>query len=94
MDKFVYENTEVTQKGGKKIVRKVSIKNGRATKTVTKYHRGKHIGTAKKQIHKKHVEMIRLGKFVKGLFNDCKCGKTRSRRKSSTFSTFSTFKKG
>jgi len=80
MDKFSYENTEVTQKGGKKIVRKVSIKNGRATKTVTKYHRGKHVGTAKKHIHQNHVEMIFSGKFVKGLFSDCKCGKTRSRK--------------
>jgi len=80
MDKFSYENTEVTQKGGKKIVRKVSIKNGRATKTVTKYHHGKHVGTAKKHIHKDHIAMIFSGKFVKGLFSDCKCGKTRSRR--------------
>ena len=85
MDKFSYENIEVTQKGGKKIVRKVSIKNGKAFKSVSKYHRGKHVGTAKKHIHKNHVEMIRLGKFVKGLFSDCKCGKTRIRKTSSTF---------
>lgn len=82
VDNFIYENTETTKRGGKKIVRKVSIKNGKAIKSVTKYHGGKHIGTAKKPIHKKHVEMIRLGKFVKGLFSDCKCGVTRKNRKS------------
>jgi hypothetical protein len=83
---FIYENTETTKVGGKKVVRKVSIKNGKAIKMVSKYHGGKHLGTAKKPIHKEHVEMIRLGKFVKGLFNDCKCGtnhkrKTRKNRK-------------
>ena len=83
---FMYENTEVTKIGGKKVVRKVTIKNGKAMKMVSKYHRGKHLGTSKKPIHKDHVEMIRLGKFVKGLFSDCKCGdnvkrKTRKNRK-------------
>jgi hypothetical protein len=78
---FTYENTETTKRGGKKIVRKVSIKNGKAIKSVSKYRGAKHIGTAKKPIHKQHVEMIRLGKFVKGLFSDCKCGVTRKHRK-------------
>lgn len=41
-DGFNYENTETkTQFGGKKIVRKVSIKNGKGYKSVTKYHKGK-----------------------------------------------------
>ena len=83
---FNYENTETTKVGGKKIVRKVSIKNGKGTKVVSKYHKGKHLGTIKKSIHKDHVQMISLGKFVKGLFSDCKCGtkmknKTRKNRK-------------
>ena len=83
---YFYENTEVKKVGGKKIVRKVSIKNGKAFKMVSKYHRGKHLGTVKKPIHKEHVEIITLGKFVNGLFGDCKCGqknksKTRKNRK-------------
>jgi hypothetical protein len=83
---FNYENTETTKVGGKKIVRKVSIKNGKGTKLVSKYHKGKHLGTIKKSIHKDHVQMISVGKFVKGLFSDCKCGtkmksKTRKNRK-------------
>lgn len=72
---FNYENIEITKVGGKKIVRKVTIKNGKGIKMVSKYHKGKHLGTAKKNIHKDHIEMICVGKFVKGLFNDCKCGK-------------------
>ena len=80
---YFYENIEVKKVGGKKIVRKVSIKNGKAFKMVSKYHRGKHLGTVKKPIHKEHVEMISLGKFVNGLFGDCKCGvskKTKTRK--------------
>ena len=85
-EKFNYENIEITKVGGKKIVRKVVIKNGKGTKLISKYHNGKHLGTAKKPIHKHHVEMICIGKFVKGLFSDCHCGsktknKTRKNRK-------------
>ena len=37
---FNYKNTEVkTMTGGSKIVRKVSIKNGKGYKSVTKYHK-------------------------------------------------------
>jgi hypothetical protein len=42
---YFYENTEVKKIGGKRIVRKVSIKNGKGVKMVSKYHRGKHLGT-------------------------------------------------
>ena len=41
---FNYQNTEVkAMTGGAKIVRKVSIKNGKGYKSVTKYHKGKKI---------------------------------------------------
>jgi hypothetical protein len=71
---FSYKNTEIkkNQKGGK-IVRNVSIKNGKGYKSVTKYHKGKKIGTAKKPIHKSHINLIKIGKFIPGLFSDCKC---------------------
>ena len=76
-----YTNIEVnhTQNGGK-IVRKVSIKNGKGYKSVTKYHKGKKIGTAKKPIHKDHINLIQIGKFVPGLFSDCS-KKTRRNKK-------------
>jgi hypothetical protein len=38
MDNFNYENTEVkTMTGGAKVVRKVSIKNGKGYKSISKY---------------------------------------------------------
>lgn len=69
---FNYENTETkTQFGGKKMVRRVSIKNGRGYKSVTKYHKGKKTSSIKKPIHKDHILTIRNGIFVPGLFIDC-----------------------
>lgn len=79
---FSYENTEVkSMSGGAKLVRKVSIKNGKGYKSVTKYRRGKKVSTAKKPIHSEHITLISIGKFIPGLFKDCKCGeKTRKKR--------------
>ena len=76
-----YKNVEVkhTQNGGK-IVRKVSIKNGKGYKSVTKYHKGKKNGTTKKPIHKDHINLIKMGKFIPGLFSDCS-KKTRRNKK-------------
>ena len=77
---YNYHNTEIkTHHGGKKIVRKVSIKHGKGYKSVTKYHQGKKISSIKKPIHKSHVEFIKLGKFIPGLFMDC-AGKNKTRR--------------
>ena len=81
---FNYQNTEVkTMTGGSKVVRKVSIKNGKGYKSVTKYHKGKKTGTIKKHIHKAHIELIQVGKFIPGLFLDCNCrekNKTQKRK--------------
>lgn len=74
-------HSEVFQSGGKKIVRKVSIKNGKGYKSVTKYHKGKKVGSVKKPIHHSHIILIESRKFVPGLFSDCKCRKTRKARK-------------
>jgi len=69
--KFHYLNKEVIHSGGKKIVRTVSIKNGKGYKTVTHSHHGKHKKTVKKRIHSDHMKMIQQRKFVPGLFKDC-----------------------
>jgi len=80
--KFNYHSNESKQMGGAKIMRKVSIRNGKGYKSITKYRNGKKIGTTKKHIHKDHVNLIKLGKFIPGLFSDCKCReKTRRKRK-------------
>jgi hypothetical protein len=46
LNNFYYDNIEVknNQLGGK-IVRKVSIKKGKGYKSISKYHRKKHVGT-------------------------------------------------
>ena len=82
VDNFNYQNKEVKiHKGGQKTVRKVSIKNGKGYKSVTKYHKGKKIGTSKKPIHHSHIGLIKIGKFIPGLFTDCNCTKkTRKHR--------------
>jgi len=80
---FNYTNTEVKkQMGGAKIVRKVSIKNGKGYKSITKYSRGRKVKSVKKQIHKDDIGMIKLGKFIPGLFSDCKsCGKNKTHKR-------------
>lgn len=78
---FNYENTEVKTQTGGKIVRKVSIKNGKGYKSVTKYRKGKKISSIKKHIHNDHIDLIKVGKFIPGLFNDCKCRKTKKNLK-------------
>lgn len=81
MDSFNYENTETKIQQGGKIVRKVTIKNGRGFKSVTKYSKGKKLYTAKKPVKRSHIKLIKAGKFIPGLFKDCKnCNKTKRRK--------------
>lgn len=70
---FNYKNTEVkhTQYGGK-TVRKVYIKKGRGYKSISKYHKKKHTGTVRKTLKIAEIQMIKLGKFIPGLFKNCK----------------------
>lgn len=76
-----YNNTETKyMTGGRKIVRKVSIKNGKGYKSVTKYYKGKKVGSVKKPIHDSHVGNILNGKFITGLFSDCGCNKKKTRK--------------
>lgn len=76
-----YKNIEVKYtSGGGKIVRKVTIRNGKGHKSVTKYYKGKKVGTAKKPIPKTHMEMILVGKFIPGLFSDCGCNNKKTRK--------------
>jgi hypothetical protein len=79
LNNFYYDNIEVknNQLGGK-IVRKVSIKKGKGYKSISKYHRKKHVGTVRKTLKPAEVHMIKLGKFIPGLFKNCKsCSKKR-----------------
>ncbi len=82
---FNYKNVEIKQMGGTKMVRKVTIKNGKGHKSITKYNKkGKQISKVRKSIKNEHVKMIKSGKFVMGLFNDCngkKCNKTMKNKR-------------
>ena len=71
---------------GKKTVRKVFIKNAKGYKSVSHFKHGKHNGTVKKQLCADHIKLIKNGKFIPGLFNDCNIknatrGRKGSRRK-------------
>lgn len=68
LHKFHYKNTEEKHQTGGKIVRKVSIKNGKGYKSISKYHRKKHVGTVRKTLKSSEIRMIKLGKFIPGLF--------------------------
>jgi hypothetical protein len=82
--RFNYENIESSQKGGIRTIRKVSIKNGKGYKSVTKYNRDKYVGTSKKLLEGGQVVMIKNRKFIPGLFNDCvitgKCSRKGSKK--------------
>jgi hypothetical protein len=80
LNKFNYKNNEVVEnnQSGGKIVRNVTIKNGKGYKSITRYHRKKHIGTIRKTLKRGEIQMIKLGKFIPGLFKNCKtCSKKR-----------------
>ena len=79
MSNLNYKSTETKMIGGKKIVRKVSIKNGKGFKTVSKYHKGRKLYTIKKHIHKDHINLIQKRKFIPGLFSYCVKCKTKKR---------------
>jgi hypothetical protein len=69
---FHYKNKEKKMIGGAMVVRNVSIKNGKGYKSITRYHRGKRVGTHKKPLHTNEIDMIKKGKFISGLFSDLK----------------------
>lgn len=80
---FNYQNTELkTQSGGKKVVRKVTVKRGKGYKSITNYFNGKKIYSIKKKLKTPEILKIKMGKFIPGLFADCvHCkSKTKTRK--------------
>jgi hypothetical protein len=69
---FSYFNEGRQQNGGRKTVRKVSIKNGKGHKTMTQYKKGKKLFTVKKPLSVIEIVTIQRGQFIPGLFSDCK----------------------
>jgi len=81
LKKFHFSSTQKHQHGGKKTVRNVTIRHGKGHKKVTYYKGNKKISTVKKPLKSFEIELIKIGKFIPGLFKDCGCGKKRRTRK-------------
>lgn len=81
LKKFHFSSTQKHQHGGKKVVRNVTIRNGKGHKKVTHYKGNKKISTVKKPLKSFEIELIKIGKFIPGLFKDCGCGKKHRTRK-------------
>jgi hypothetical protein len=77
---FNYVNSETHQNGGKKITRKVLIKRGKGDKSVKYYKNGKLMLTVKRKLKPIEISLIKIGKFIPGLFKDCGCNKTRKHK--------------
>ena len=77
---FSYENTQVSMNGGKKTKRKVIIKNGKGYKSVCTYKNGKKCHNRKKHLSKSEIQMIKMGKFIPGLFSDISATFTKTRK--------------
>ena len=77
---FSYKCIETKMKGGAKITRKVTIKGKKGYKSVSKKKKNRKPKTVRRSLNPKQVEMIKKGKFIPGLFNDCKNTKTRKNR--------------
>ncbi len=77
---FNYSNTQYYMSGGKKTTRKVSIKNSKGFKSICTYKRGKKCHNMKKQLTKHEIQMIKMGKFIPGLFSDVSATFTKTRK--------------
>jgi hypothetical protein len=69
---FSYVNSQMSMTGGKKITRKVIIKNGKGYKSLCSYKNGKKCHNNKKSLSKLEIQMIEMGKFIPNLFSDIK----------------------
>ena len=67
---FHFTSTQKKMFGGKKITRKVVIKNGKGYKSTCTHKHGKKCHNNKKHLTKSEIQMIKMGKFIPGLFRD------------------------
>ena len=84
MTDFSYQSTQIAMKGGKKLVRNVTIKNGKGYKSVERYCKGKCNSTMKRRLILKEIQMIQRNQYIPGLFKNCfpKPHTSRNRRRS------------
>ena len=77
---FNYSNVQNCMKGGRKTRRKVIIKNGKGYKSVCTYKNGKKCNNKRKHLTNLEINMIKMGKFIPGLFSDISAVKTRKNK--------------
>ena len=70
MKKFHYHNTEKHIHGGKHIIRKVTIKNGKGYKSITTMKKGGKRYTTKRRLDQNEMTNIKNRKFIRGLFSE------------------------
>ena len=75
---FKYSNVQHNMHGGNKITHKVHIKNGKGYKSVTHFRHNNKIHHSKKHLSSSEIGLIKIGKFIPGLFKDIS-KKTRRR---------------
>lgn len=68
---FVYASQQIHHHGNDKTVHRVTVKNGKGHKSVTKYRRGKLMSRVKRLLREEEMEHIHRKKFIPGLFRDC-----------------------
>ena len=77
---FKYSNVQNKMHGGSKLTHKVHIKNGNGYKSVTHVRHGKRVHHSRKSLSTVEMGLIKMGKFIPGLFKDVsKKTKTRKR---------------
>lgn len=77
---FDFSNTQYHQMGGKKTTRKVIIKNSKGYKSVCTYKNGRKCHNKKKSLTKSEIHLIKMGKFIPGLFSDISATFTKTRK--------------
>jgi hypothetical protein len=68
---FSYKSTQVSITGGKKLVRNVTIKNGKGYKSIKRFCKGKCNSTMKRRLILKEIKMIQRNEYIPGLFKKC-----------------------
>ena len=76
---FKSSNVQHHMHGGKKMTHKVHIKNGKGYKSVTHIRHGKRVHHSRKALSTVEMGLIKIGKFIPGLFKDVTNKKTRKR---------------
>jgi len=76
---FKYSNVQNNMTGGKKITHKVHIKNGKGYKSVTHVRHGKRVHHSRKALSTDEMSLIKIGRFIPGLFKGLNNKKTRKR---------------